>query len=211
MAYELATNVEERWRQRSRCNWLALGDRNTRFFHAMASSRLRNNMVFSIVEEGRTITDQQEIIDKFSKTMQDLLGSSSQVPSFNPAALYPINPDLNSLQQPFTLEEVKSAVQQLANNKASGPDDLPNEFIKVYWQELQGEIMQIFGSFYNNTLDLRFYNVANIVMVPKMESPASTSDFRPISVQIDIQGPFEPAETSTARTHISFSNGVCAW
>lgn len=74
------------------------------------------------------------------------------------------------------------AVKQLANNKASGPDRLPNEFLKIYWNEIKHEILQIMLKFYDNNLDLQGSNLANIILVPKMETPKTTSDFLPISI-----------------------------
>lgn len=80
------------------------------------------------------------------------------------------------------MEKIGTAVQQLANNKASGPDGIPNEFVKVYWNEIKSEIYRIMLKFYNNSLDLMQFNQADIIMIPKVEVPRSTSDFRPISV-----------------------------
>lgn len=57
LAYDMAINLEERWRQRSRCNWLSLGDRNTRFFHSMASTRLRRNLVLTITDGELVLSD----------------------------------------------------------------------------------------------------------------------------------------------------------
>lgn len=181
-AFELASNIEAKWKQRSTCNWLANGDRNSKFFHALASSRLRRNLVLQIQQGGQTITQPTEIRDAFTGAMRDILGTSSQVLSFDATALYDTNPTLDHLGVQFNLEEIELAVKQLANNKASGPDGLPNEFVKIYWEDLKHEILRIMNDFYDLTLDLKPFNEARIVMIPKVESSTDTSDFRPISV-----------------------------
>lgn len=61
------------------------------------------------------------------------------------------------------------AVKQLANNRASGPDRLPNEFVKVYWGELKHEIYRMMLRFSEGTLELSNYNEANIIMIPKLK------------------------------------------
>lgn len=114
--------------------------------------------------------------------MKEILEGSTQVPPFQAASLYPSPNQLEFLQLSFTLCEIHEAVTQLANGKASGPDGLPNEFLKIYWPEVQNQILAISHNFYNNNLDLLPFNEAKIVMVPKCDSPLSTSDYRPISV-----------------------------
>lgn len=181
-SFELANNIESKWKQRSRCNWISQGDQNTRFFHSFASSRLRRNMVLEIEENGQLITEKNLIQNLFVESMKAILGTSTPVLDFCPQTLYPVNPCLQNLELPFTLEEVELAVMQLANNKASGPDGIPNEFLKIYWQDIKNEVYQLVLNFYDHKLDLWQYNEANIIMVPKVESPWFTSDFRPISV-----------------------------
>lgn len=181
-AYHFSNNIELKWRQRSRCRWVAEGDRNTRYFHSIASSRQRRNMILELEDNGRIISDNQEINRLFADSMMGILGVSNLVLQFDAKPLYPINPDLSNLQAPFTEPEIERAVMQLANHKASGPDGLPNEFIKNYWQEIKSEICRILDDFYENRLDLNLFNEAKIVLIPKIESPKNTSDFKPISV-----------------------------
>ncbi|XP_078152344.1 uncharacterized protein LOC144547541 [Carex rostrata] len=181
-AYELANNIEERWRQRSRCNWLQQGDKNTRFFHAKASGRNSTNRVLSIQHGENLITHPLQIQGVFLNHLRQQLGTSLPTLEFNPSDLYNQNMDLWSLDDPFTQAEVECAVKDLAKNKASGPDGIPNEFLQIYWPHLKGQIMAIVEGFYNNQVQLEEINKANVVMIPKKDSPDSVTDFRPISV-----------------------------
>lgn len=74
-AFELANNVELKWKQRSRCNWLANGDRNSKFFHAFASSRLSRNLVTELEVDGCLVTEPPQILHAFTASMQSLLGT----------------------------------------------------------------------------------------------------------------------------------------
>lgn len=170
-AYELARNTEIKWQQRSRIQWLKNGDRNTRYFHVMASAGNNRNTIKSVIHEGRDVTEEKEIAKIFLEHMRGLLGVQSRVLQFQPQNLYPNHNNLLQLAEPFHEEEVKLAVKGLAKGKASGPDGLPNEFIQTYWAELKGDILPIMDDFYHNRLDLREMNRANVVMIKKRRPP----------------------------------------
>lgn len=48
------------------------------------------------------------------------------------------------LDQPFTLEELKSASASLPNNKVLGVDGLPGEVYKVCGTDLLPELLEVF-------------------------------------------------------------------
>ena len=48
---KLENQKELFWKQRSHCNWLKHGDRNTRYFHAFASERRRINWLKKLRNE----------------------------------------------------------------------------------------------------------------------------------------------------------------
>ena len=143
-AYELANIIEMRWSQRARCRWLQSGDKNTRFFHAYASARARGKAILSIEHDGNTVTDTAQIRQIFLDQMQNLLGREEDVMDFDPKKLYPQQEELGSLEIPFTEHEIATAVRQLAKNRASGPDGLPNEFIQQFWDTLKGDVLRLF-------------------------------------------------------------------
>lgn len=80
------------------------------------------------------------------------------------------------------LVEIRTAVKQLANKKASGPDGLPHEFFKEYWDFLEHDILKLFNEFWNHKLNLLQINKENIVMIPKKGNSVRVGDFRPISI-----------------------------
>lgn len=82
----------------------------------------------------------------------------------------------------FTATEIEAAVRQLAKNKSSGPDGLPNELLQKHWTLLKDEIFIIVQNFYNHTLNLEEVNQANIIMIPKKDFSEQVGDYRPISV-----------------------------
>ena len=48
---ELLDSEEIKWQQRSKVQWLGLGDRNTKYFHSKASDRRRKNTINCILDE----------------------------------------------------------------------------------------------------------------------------------------------------------------
>ena len=39
------------WQQRSKVNWISLGDRNTKYFHTKASGRKKKNTIFKLMDD----------------------------------------------------------------------------------------------------------------------------------------------------------------
>ncbi|XP_028112692.1 uncharacterized protein LOC114310798 [Camellia sinensis] len=52
LVWNLHRRKESLWHQKSRMLWAKCGDKNTRFFHLMASSRQRRNLLDSVVDDG---------------------------------------------------------------------------------------------------------------------------------------------------------------
>jgi hypothetical protein len=64
--HDIAQNqLELMWHERSRVNWLSFGDRNTHFFHHMATIRRRQNQILSLQKEDGTWTETEPPLLEF--------------------------------------------------------------------------------------------------------------------------------------------------
>ncbi|XP_075665228.1 uncharacterized protein LOC142634864 [Castanea sativa] len=103
------------WKQRSRLNWFQAGDRNTRFFHAKASSRFQKNLiegVFDSYEVWRE--DGREIEEVFVDYYSGLFSSSnpSDFAEIVNAVQPKVNDDMNArLIKEFQADEVYRALK----------------------------------------------------------------------------------------------------
>ncbi|KAJ4812133.1 RNA-directed DNA polymerase (reverse transcriptase)-related family protein [Rhynchospora pubera] len=181
-AFFLAKISEQKWHQRARIKWLSCGDRNTRFFHAVASAKMRKKRINNLSLDGNLLTDQNSILQAFTCYFKDLLGSHRDVYPCSLQTLYGQRPLLDSLDSPFTTLEIKHAVSSLSSNKASGPDGIPNEFAKLKWDILHCDLLAIFSDLYAGTLDLKELNLAHITLLPKNDLADTLTAFRPISI-----------------------------
>ena len=71
----LLRQEEKTWRQKSRINWMASGDRNTKLFHAYASARKQVNAIWDITnEDGPIISNtpdlHKEVVDYFQTILK---------------------------------------------------------------------------------------------------------------------------------------------
>lgn len=55
---------EVSWRQKSRALWLKEGDNNTKFFHHLANSNMRNNSIESLMVDGNMMEESAVIQDR---------------------------------------------------------------------------------------------------------------------------------------------------
>ncbi|KAJ1704421.1 hypothetical protein LUZ63_004200 [Rhynchospora breviuscula] len=181
-AFHLANIIESRWHQRARVQWLKCGDRNTRFFHATASAKLRKKCINLLEVDGQAITNPNEILHAFTVFYQKLLGSTSATYPCSIDTLYGDRPLLSELAAPFTQFEIKKAVCKLSGNKASGPDGLPNEFAKLKWDTIHVDLVEAFNNLHRGSLNLQELNLAHITLLPKQQNATSLIDYRLISI-----------------------------
>ncbi|XP_077225653.1 uncharacterized protein LOC143858823 [Tasmannia lanceolata] len=138
---ELLMLKEISWRQRSRVKWLLEGDKNTAFFHAMASARRRRNGIESLEVEGEIVSDKERIIEEIIEFYRSLYSADGMLrPIPQDICFYSLSLEASAgLEIPFSEVEIRSALFSLAKDKAPGPD--ANEAIDYYRRKGEGGIL----------------------------------------------------------------------
>jgi hypothetical protein len=180
----LAMVERARRKQCAQINNIKEGDANTKFFHMRVNARHRKNHIQRLKHNHGWVTEHSEkeqvVYNHFHAIMRK---GVTRTHDFNWEVLYFDRPDLQSLSDPFTEEEVKQAINQMPSDKAPGPDGYTGAFFKKCWDIIRGDLMRViylFGDLHAE--NFHWLNSANISLLPKKDGAEDISDFRPISL-----------------------------
>jgi hypothetical protein len=82
----------------------------------------------------------------------------------------------------FTSMEVMEATQQLKSNSAPGPDGVSALFYHKFWEIVGQKVLDYTLNILNNGGNPADINFTYISLIPKINSPNTPTDFRPISL-----------------------------
>ena len=82
----------------------------------------------------------------------------------------------------ITEEEVKCAMFSMKAYKALGLDGFPSVFFQYFWEVVKSELVWATRDFFRTGKMLKRINKTFIALVPKIPTPLSLLDFRPISL-----------------------------
>ncbi|RVW54239.1 LINE-1 reverse transcriptase-like [Vitis vinifera] len=124
---------ETHWRQHSRELWLREGDNNTGYFHRMVAAHRRFNHVDRIKIDWKA----------------DIEGL--QLEQLN-------QQEAENLEQPFSEEEIHSALMEMNGDKAPGPDGFTMAFWQRCWVIVKEEVLEMFKEFYEQSAFIKSMN-----------------------------------------------------
>ncbi|WMV25245.1 hypothetical protein MTR67_018630 [Solanum verrucosum] len=173
--------------QRSKATWIKIGDDNTKYFFSVIKHRSLQQTTTQLKDDsGNWHTDPEVISKMLVDYYIELLGKkcSQRMRAYGNFFKYgqclTVDQQVELLKA-YTLKDIKIAMFQIDSNKSPGPDGYGSGFFKSAWETIWTYITYAILEFLRNGKLLRQLNTTNIVLIPKVTAPKSTSQFRPIS------------------------------
>jgi hypothetical protein len=180
----LLSNQRSYWKQRGQIKWATLGDAGTKFFHANATSKHRHNSILSLSSDNGMVAfshkDKEEVL---FQAFKDRLGTSQPTSMvFNLSELLQPANNLSTLELPFSRGEIDQIIRNLPTNKSPDPDGFNTDFVRKCWPVLALDFYELCDKFYERSICLESSNGSYVTLIPKLSSPISVGDYRPISL-----------------------------
>ena len=150
---------------------------------------LPNVVSSNIFDNGRSLTEPQEIANAFNKyfvnVATDIQSSIRYSKNNFHDFLHPIN--INSFfLNPTDEIEVKNIILSLNPSKAIGPNSIPTKILKLLINDVSSQLTDLFNlSFSRGAFSLILKN-SKVISVFKKDSKLKCSNYRPISLLSDI-------------------------
>ncbi|KAL0292059.1 UNVERIFIED_CONTAM: Transposon TX1 uncharacterized protein [Sesamum radiatum] len=189
LVYLKASKLEQiMLRQRAKLQWLKGGDQCSRIFFRRVATRRANKRVFQISDDdGNEQTESNVINSIFVEFFQGLLGGDRTDRAIDLRYLRPwarhilTEDEARAIIRPVTTEEVKIAFFDIEEDKAPGPDGFSSGFFKAAWPVVGEEVSSAIIDFFKKGRLLKQLNATLLTLIPKVRTPHSVAEFRPIS------------------------------
>ncbi|KAL0329011.1 UNVERIFIED_CONTAM: hypothetical protein Sradi_4887800 [Sesamum radiatum] len=116
---------------------------------------------------------------------EDVLGTTEQCDLNSLEDLIPRMLDdtmaANMCQIP-TIDEVKNVVFDLDLDSVAGPDGFNALFYQKCWDIIANDVYDVVTDFFGGSTIPKSFTATTIILIPKVESPKTWKDFRPISL-----------------------------
>ncbi|XP_028083239.1 uncharacterized protein LOC114284511 [Camellia sinensis] len=137
--------------EKSRVNWALKGDRNTRYFHIMATKRMSRNLMDSIIIKGTSYNKPIEMKQKIARSIE------------------PYQAEL--MVKEFSESEIRATIKECNGNKAPGPDGFNLICIQKGWRIMKDDILKFMAEFHVNGRLVKGLNASFVSLIPKKENP----------------------------------------
>ena len=186
--FEVLLEQEEvLWFQKSREKVIALGDRNTTFFHTSTIVRRRRNMIEALKDgEDRWVTNKKDLekmaLDYYKRlySLEDVSAMRDMLPQAGFVQLS--EGKMQELEKPFLEEEVVVAVKSMGSFKAPGIDWFQPVFYQKNWEVVGASVTRFVLGFFESGVRPQLTNSALLILLPKVARPEKIAQFHPVSL-----------------------------
>lgn len=138
-----------RHRQSSRVLNLKEGDACTKFFNQKANGRRRRNLIAHLRnDEGEFVWKHADKVQLAYDYFHTVLGTKLNRRCTLDWDSMELGQIEDTLDQPFSLEKIKDAVDDLPTEKAPGPDGFTGGFYKKCWEIIKHDLLAAMASFH---------------------------------------------------------------
>lgn len=174
------------WAQRARSSWLKHGDRNTSYFHRLATQKQKKKTINKLEDEsGVKIEGEENLQTLATKYFQELFTTNPI--QDNSILMNRMEPCVEmyhneALTKKLLAEEVYDVIKIMASLKAVGNDGFPAFFFQKYWHLVGNDIVRYCLDVLNEGKIFDAINKANIVLIPKVSDLKNMGQYKPISL-----------------------------
>lgn len=109
--------------------------------------------------EGESITDSNMLKEHVTEFYKKLFGEAQTADIHLEDTMWTSEQQISQeendwLTRPFTLEELDTAIKEMKNNTAPGPDGFSIEFFKCFWSLIRDDIKEMLDYLHEDKLDL---------------------------------------------------------
>ncbi|GJZ67450.1 RNA-directed DNA polymerase, eukaryota, reverse transcriptase zinc-binding domain protein [Tanacetum coccineum] len=185
-AYKEDCIDEERvLKQKSKIEWLREGDFNSAFFHNMVKGKITKNRIDEVKDEQGNTFSGRDVAAKFVDHFKNIFTMVDDIyPIEDPSNVFTrrLEPEVVVyLIRPVSDEEIKVALLDIDDNKASSPDGFTSKFFKAAWKVVGEDTCGAVKEFFTSRKLLGEFNTTLISLIPKTKTPIKFFDYRPIS------------------------------
>ncbi|XP_058759182.1 uncharacterized protein LOC131632454 [Vicia villosa] len=174
------TTVEENiLRQRSKVNWIKLGDSNNAYFHATLKSKFSNAYIGLLKDnDGNGITDQKMILKEVTEFYRALVGKPASGLNKIDLEIMREGKQLQrdqcaSLTALVTEGEIHKVLKKMSDLTAPGIDGYGAKFFKSSWNIIKIDLCMAVKDFFENGRLYRVVNNTVVTIIPKNAAACS--------------------------------------
>ena len=90
--------------------------------------------------------------------------------------------DLDALTVRFSNVEIDNVIREMPTDRAPGTDGFTGVFLKKCWPIIKEDFYKLCHQFHEGNLSLESINDGFITLIPKISSPETINDYRPITL-----------------------------